>query len=147
MRIVEANNRGAALLAQLLKIWEDSVRATHLFLSAPEIERIKGYVPEALKVVTHLIIMEKEGVGPIAFMGIDGKSLEMLFISPEVRGQGLGKKLIDYGIKNYAINKVAVNEQNPQARGFYEHMGFQVYKRSETDEQGGPYPLLYMELR
>ena len=36
-----------------------------------------------------------------------------------------------------------MNEQNPQARGFYEHMGFQVYKRTELDEQGNPYPLIY----
>ena len=147
MKIAEVGDRNTALLERLLIIWGSSVKATHLFLSAPEIERIKGYVPEALKAIPHLIVGEKPNVGPIAFMGIDGKSLEMLFISPEVRGQGVGKTLIDYGIKNYAISKVAVNEQNPQARGFYEHMGFQVYKRSETDEQGGPYPLLYMELR
>ena len=41
---------------------------------------------------------------------------------------------------------VAVNEQNPLAKGFYEHMGFEVYKRTECDEQGNPYPLLYMRL-
>lgn len=46
----------------------------------------------------------------------------------------------------YSVNRLAVNEQNPQAKGFYEHMGFRVYKRSEMDEQGGPYPLLYMKL-
>ena len=31
-------------------------------------------------------------------------------------------------------------------KGFYEHMEFRVYKRTELDEQGNPYPLLYMEL-
>ena len=146
MKITELDDRDASLLGQLLNIWEDSVRATHLFLSDPEIEHIKGYVPDALKAVPHLIIGEKDSVGPVAFMGINGQSLEMLFISPEVRGQGLGKKLIRYGVENYNINKVTVNEQNLQASGFYEHMGFVVYKRSETDGQGNPYPLLYMEL-
>ena len=38
-----------------------------------------------------------------------------------------------------------VNEQNPQAVGFYEHLGFQTYKRTECDEEGNPYPLLYMK--
>ena len=38
----------------------------------------------------------------------------------------------------------SIKEQNPQAKGFYEHMGFQVYKRTDLDEQGNPYPLLYM---
>ena len=41
--------------------------------------------------------------------------------------------------------EVTVNEQNPQAGGFYEHLGFQTYKRTECDEEGNPYPLLYMK--
>ena len=41
--------------------------------------------------------------------------------------------------------EVTVNEQNPQAVGFYEHMGFAAYKRTDLDEQGNPYPLLYMK--
>lgn len=69
----------------------------------------------------------------------------MLFISNESRGQGIGKQLLQYGIENYSINELAVNEQNPLARGFYEHMGFEAYKRTELDEQGNPYPLLYMK--
>ena len=44
------------------------------------------------------------------------------------------------------LMKSVLNEQNPQAIGFYEHEGFRVYKRTETDEQGNPYPLLYMKL-
>lgn len=51
------------------------------------------------------------------------------------------------GIENYSVNKLAMNEQNPLARGFYEHMGFCVYKRTDYDEQGNPYPILYMELK
>ena len=70
----------------------------------------------------------------------------MLFISPEERRKGLGKRLLQYGVENYGVKRLAVNEQNPQAKGFYEHMGFRVYKRTELDEQGNPYPLLYMEL-
>ena len=50
----------------------------------------------------------------------------------------------EYGAEHYGIREVTVNEQNPQAVGFYEHMGFVTYKRTDRDEQGGPYPLLYM---
>ena len=32
-------------IAELVRVWESSVRATHLFLSESEIDRIKGYVP------------------------------------------------------------------------------------------------------
>lgn len=91
-----------------------------------------------------MLIAEDESGRPVAFMGVETGSLEMLFIAPEERGKGLGKRLIQYGIKNYSVEKLTVNEQNPQAKGFYEHMGFQVYKRTDLDEQGNPYPLLYM---
>lgn len=53
---------------------------------------------------------------------------------------------MDYGMTEYSINELGDNEQNRQAKGFYEHMGFQVFKRTETDEQGMPYPILYMKL-
>ena len=69
-----------------------------------------------------------------------------MIITPKERGKGLGKQLIQYGIEKYSVKSLAVNEQNPQAKGFYEHMGFQVYKRTDCDEQGNPYPLLYMRL-
>ena len=94
-------------------MWEASVRATHLFLSGTEIRRIKEYVPEALAAVSHLVVAERDGT-PVAFMGIERTTLEMLFIAPGEQGRGLGRKLIQWGIQTYGVNKLAVNEQNPQ---------------------------------
>ena len=144
MQIVEVHDKTQALIEILLDIWEDSVRATHIFLSEKAIMDIKAYVPQAIQGVEHLIIAQDENGKIVAFMGIDGDRLEMLFLSPVVRGKGLGKSLLQYGIEHYAIREVTVNEQNPQAVGFYEHMGFVTYKRTDCDEEGGPYPLLYM---
>lgn len=140
------SERNAELLTELLKIWKKSVQATHLFLSSDEINKIKEYVPEALKNVKHLLIAEKTFKDPIAFMGIENKRLEMLFLLPSKRGKGIGKEMIEYGVKNYEIWEVTVNEQNPQAVDFYEHLGFKTYKRTDFDEEGNPYPLLYMKL-
>ena len=145
MKIYEVKDR-TQIMNTILKIWEASVRETHLFLSDAEIAQIKEYVPQAINGVTHLIITENEVGKPVAFMGTEKERLEMLFLSPEERGRGTGKKLIQYGIQNYGIREVTVNEQNPQAVGFYEHMGFETYKRTEFDEEGNPYPLLYMKL-
>lgn len=146
MKIIEVKDRTTLLIDQLLKVWESSVKATHLFLSGDEIENIKKYVPQALKEIPCLTIVENESQLPVGFMGIAGQHLEMLFISHEERGKGLGKELLRYGIEKYSVNDLAVNEQNPLAKGFYEHMGFKVYRRTECDEQGNPYPLLYMRL-
>ena len=146
MNIYESTERDSALIERLTSIWEASVRATHLFLSHSEIAEIKKYVPQALSEIPHLVVAETADGNPSAFMGIADRKLEMLFISPAERGKGLGKKLINYGINVFSVNEVTVNEQNSPARGFYEHMGFSAYKRSELDEQGGRHPILYMRL-
>ena len=146
MKIYEVKERDNQLLSILLIIWENSVRATHLFLSDEEVNHIKEYVPQALSGVEHLIVAEKENSTPVAFMGVENTQLEMLFLSPEERGKGRGKRLIEHGTKKYGIQEVTVNEQNTQAVEFYKHMGFETYKRTENDEEGNPYPLLYMKI-
>lgn len=134
------------LMETLVELWEASVRATHHFLSDDEVRQIKTYVPQALNGAAHLLIAENEAGEPIAFLGTENHRLEMLFLSPAVRGKGIGKELLQYGIENYEIRELTVNEQNPQAVGFYDHMGFQTYKRTDCDEEGNPYPLLYMKM-
>ena len=120
MKITEAANRNQNVINHLVNVWEASVRATHLFLS------------DDLAGVTHLIIAEDENGAPIAFMGIENGTLEMLFVAPKERGKGVGKRLILYGIERCGVERLAVNEQNPQAKGFYERMGFQVYSTNKA---------------
>lgn len=78
MKIIAKKDRTPQLIDKLLKVWENSVRATHKFLSNEEILEIKKYVPQAID--------------------------------------------------------------------FYEYMRFKVYQRNELDDQGKPYPVLYMRL-
>lgn len=78
-------------------------------------------------------------------MGIENNFLEMLFVLPEERRKGIGLALLKYGIEKYGIDELSVNEQNQQAKLFYEAMGFVTYKRTELDEQGNPFPILYMK--
>lgn len=144
MNIDEVRERSPELIQRLTAVWEESVRATHLFLSEEEIRRIREYVPQALSGVAHLVIAEREPGRPAAFMGVENGRLEMLFLAPNERGGGLGRRLLEYGMDRYGVREVTVNEQNPQAVGFYLHMGFVPYKRTERDEEGGPYPLLYL---
>lgn len=145
MIIKEVTERTSVLTEQLIKVWESSVRATHDFLSEDEILRIKEYVPQAINGVEKLIIAENEGI-ICAFMGLENGRPEMLFIAPDERGHGLGRQLITLAVEKYNVTELTVNEQNRSALGFYGHMGFNAYKRTETDEEGGPYPLIYMRI-
>lgn len=139
IKISVIRNRTPQTIASLLCVWERSVRATHDFLSDAEIRRIRAYVPQALQGVQHLIAAK-------SVAGVENRRIEMLFVAPERRGAGIGKALLRYAVRAFGADEVTVNEQNAQAVGFYEHMGFTAYRRTDTDEQGGPYPLLYMRL-
>ena len=88
-------------IAELVRVWDSSVRATHLFLPESEIDRIRGCVPQALRQVQHLIVATEDGV-PVAFAGVDGCKLEMLFVAAENRGRGIGAKLLRYAIERFA---------------------------------------------
>ena len=66
MRITEPAIREQTLIDQLLVIWEGAVRQTHDFLSAAEIEAIRAYVPQALREVPHLAVLENEAGAPAA---------------------------------------------------------------------------------
>ena len=146
VRRIDPASRDQELVSALLDLWEASVRATHHFLSDAAIRQIAGYVPQALREVPLLAVAYDAQGRAVGFMGAAGEKLEMLFLAPSARGQGLGRQLLRYGIAQWGIRSLDVNEQNPQARGFYEHMGFYVSGRSETDGQGQPYPLLSMTL-
>ena len=146
MKIEKVEERTPELIQELVAVWESSVRATHLFLSDPEVKKIKEYVPEAIGQVPLLFVAYSDEGPAVAFMGIDGESLEMLFVAAECRGQGVGRALLVPALEQLGVRELAVNEQNPQAVGFYEHLGFEVFKRTDVDQQGDPYPLLYMRL-
>ena len=143
LRIV--SDRTPELVERLVDVWERSVRATHTFLSEAEIAEIKPFIPQAIAGVETLVVAER-GDAPVGFMGVQDGRLEMLFLDPEVRGHGLGRQLLEYGIEQLGVTELTVNEQNPQAVSFYEHLGFAAYRRTELDEEGRPYPLLYMRL-
>ena len=66
---------------------------------------------------------------------------------PDHKGKGIGKALFNHAVDQYKIDKVDVNEDNPEAVRFYEYMGFVTTSRSELDGLGKPFPILRMELK
>lgn len=144
--IEQAVSRNPIETKKLLYIWEHSVKATHLFLTEDDIAMLIPQVKSGIEEVDKLMVAKDKSGEPIGFMGIGNSKIEMLFISPEHFGMGIGTLLINYAINVLEANRVDVNEQNQQALGFYKHSGFEVYDRFETDEQGNPFPILHMKL-
>ncbi|VXA79035.1 MULTISPECIES: acetyltransferase [Aeromonas] len=142
MKIEQAKTRDHPTL---ISLWEASVRATHHFLPEAEIDVLKPLILEHYFAAVDLVCARDE-TGIAGFCGVHDGNIEMLFLAPEARGRGIGRLLVAHAISRQGATRVDVNEQNAQALGFYQRMGFVVTGRSPLDGQGKPYPLLHMVL-
>lgn len=130
---------------RIMEIWESAVNATHDFLAEEDFNYFKEAIPRDYlpHLEVYLITENNESKG---FASVAEGNLEMLFIHNDTRGKGYGKTLYQFMKEKTGLTKVDVNEQNPQAIGFYEKMGFKKTGRSEKDGSGKNYPLIHMSL-
>jgi putative acetyltransferase len=128
-------------------LWERSVRATHDFLPEDDIQRLLPLVRDTYLPMPALDVwVFEDSQGLAGFIATGGHNVEMLFIDPDRRGQGIGRQLLEHARARHDTLTVDVNEQNPQAVGFYLHYGFIQVARSPLDGEGKPFPLLHMAL-
>src|SRR5262249_10981405 len=133
-------------LPRVVEVWEASVGATHHFLTEANIQFFKSLVDDDLSQV-EILAGVRDGDGQIiGFIGVQGTEVEALFIHPEWRGQGIGRRLLTYAVETLGATEVDVNEQNDQAVGFYRRMGVEVVGLSAEDGLGPPFPLLHMRV-
>jgi len=131
---------------QLIDIWQASVTASHHFISQSYINELRPLILEHYFDAVQLQCAINTSGEILGFIGTSEGNIEMLFILPEFFGKGIGSLLTQHAISEFGITKVDVNEQNSNALGFYQQMGFIVKSRSELDGQGKPLPLLHMSL-
>ncbi|MFI0472682.1 GNAT family N-acetyltransferase [Halomonas sp. HMF6819] len=130
----------------LIALWEASVRATHDFLAEEDLLMLKPLIFEQFFDALTLRVAKAPNGEILGFSGVAAGKLEMLFIAPSARGKGIGQALVEYARREQGVSRVDVNEQNEQALGFYQRLGFTVLDRSPLDGLGKPYPLLHMAL-
>ncbi len=130
---------------QVLTIWEKSVLATHSFLASPDFEEIKELVSSINFGDFQVFCLTNKNIVS-GFIGVADKKIEMLFLDPKYFGQGLGQKLLNFAVKELNADKLDVNEQNTKALKFYQKSGFEIFERTDKDDQGRSYPLLRMKL-
>ena len=130
---------------KIMEIWVSAVKATHDFLAEEDFNYFKEAIPRDYlpNLEVYLITENDEAKG---FASVAEGNLEMLFIHNDSRGKSYGKKLYEFMKEKTGLTKVDVNEQNPQAIGFYEKMGFKKTGRSEKDGSGKDYPIIHMSL-
>ncbi|MGG7982023.1 acetyltransferase [Klebsiella aerogenes] len=127
----------------IIQIWKSSVDATHDFLTTHDRQEIEKEVVGFFSETPVWVATNDEDL-PLGFMFLHDGHLEALFVDAAARGLGVGNQLISHALALHPDLSVDVNEQNQQAVGFYQHLGFQVSGRSGQDSQGRPYPLLHL---
>lgn len=104
--------------SELMKVWESSIKATHHFLKEGDYLFYKKIIPKDFLPNLDLYVLGDIVVK--GFMAVNGNQLEMLFIDAEYRGNGYGKKLLQYALHQLGVTNVDVDEQNEQAVDFTE---------------------------
>ena len=127
------------------ELWEVSVRVTHDFVTEADLDVFRPLVRASFGEIAQLAGLRTDDGLLIGFIGVEDGNVEMLFLDPAYRGHGGGSLLLEHAFAHFAATSVDVNEQNPQAIGFYEHHGFTQVSRSETDSTGKPYPILHLK--
>jgi len=133
-------------MAELLAVWEASVRATHDFLSERDIQAYRALIGgQYLHSLNLFCIKEENSI--VGFIGLQGRLIQMLFIHPHYMSRGLGKAFVKFAVDKHSAREVDVNEQNTKALGFYQSLGFKAFDRFEIDDAGKPYPILSLSLK
>jgi putative acetyltransferase len=130
---------------RVVTVWRDAVDATHDFLTAEDRCAIDAEVQQFLP-QSPLWLAVDQADRAIGFMGLADSHMEALFIDPAFHGIGIGSAMVAHALGLHPIVTTDVNEQNPQAVGFYERLGFVRTGRSPIDDQGRAYPLIHMRL-
>ncbi|PZR12220.1 MAG: GNAT family N-acetyltransferase [Flavobacterium psychrophilum] len=128
---------------RIMEIWESAVRATHDFLAEEDFIYFKEVIPKDYLPNLEVFLLIENGE-PVGFSSASEGNLEMLFVHNDYRGKGYGKILFQFMKEKHSVTKVDVNEQNHQAIGFYEKLGFRKAGRSEKDGSGKDYPIIHM---
>ncbi len=131
---------------RVVDIWRRSVDATHDFLTPQDRQAIEAEVVGFLPAAALDLALDASG-RPQAFMLLDGSHMKALFVDPDARGAGVGRALVEEALRRHPDLTTDVNEQNAQAVGFYERMGFERTGRSDRDGQGRAYPLIHLRHR
>ena len=127
----------------LVGVWRRAVEATHDFLGPDDVRELETAVRDEYLGAADLTVAEGDG-RVVGFVGTVGHRVEMLFVDPALHGRGTGRALLDAVGRGLPVVELDVNEQNPGALAFYRALGFEVTGRSETDDQGRPFPLLHL---
>lgn len=129
----------------LTDIWFEASRLVHGFLGEAKLREHRQLVSDIYlpKAETWVACLEGRQVG---FMSLLDSFVGGLFVSPEVQNRGLGRALIDHGLRQKGALQLDVYALNQIACRFYRKLGFVETERRSHDKEGLPFEEISMTL-
>lgn len=123
-------------LIPVMKIWLDTNIHAHYFVPKEywinNYTRVKELLPEA----TIYVYEEKKKV--LGFIGLMHNHIAGIFVKEAAQSKGIGRELMNYAKKKYAVLTLAVYQKNTHALAFYERENFVIQEEhldAETNEK------------
>lgn len=131
-------------LEPCLDIWRRASRAGHPFLATEELVGDEVLVRDVYMPMAETWVAAEEGETVIGFIALLEAFIGGLFVAPERHGEGVGRALVLHAADICGDLGVEVYEANNAARLFYSRLGFTETGRRESDDNGRPFPLIWM---
>ncbi|MCQ2910582.1 MAG: GNAT family N-acetyltransferase [Clostridia bacterium] len=121
---MDIESRDENLVNEILGVYEKSIEHLNGVMPKESMEEIKSNTEKMIKNIENLIIVKNDEENIIGFMGCENENLEMLYLHPDYKNQGIGKELINIAINNHNVNKAHIVKINTDGIDFCRHMGF-----------------------
>lgn len=121
---MDIESRDENLVNEILGVYEKSIEHLNGAMPKESMEEIKNNTEKMIKNIENLIIVKNDEENIIGFMGCENENLEMLYLHPDYKNQGIGKELINIAINNHNVNKAHIVKINTDGIDFCRHMGF-----------------------
>ena len=105
-------------------IWLDTNITAHYFISAQYWKSNFELVKELLLQATVYVYEDNQEI--LGFIGLNDEYIEGIFVSDEMRSQGIGKLLLDFVKNRKAKLSLNVYQKNIRAIHFYQREGFAI---------------------
>ncbi|MFB7291977.1 GNAT family N-acetyltransferase [Actinacidiphila glaucinigra] len=133
---------------------EDADAITAVFLASREAampwlprlhsdEETRWWVANVVLEQCRVWLAEEPGTGAaVGFAALGGDWLEHLYLRPDMRGRGIGTRLLDEVVRHHPDGPLSLHvfRRNTAARAFYERRGFRAVPGSggTENEEGEP---------
>ncbi len=137
IQIRDAQEGDAPAVADILR---NATRAAYQFMAWPHTDKdFDDFVDNSMSRWDRVRVACRDDGSIVAFMCLEGRLIDQLFVQPDHQKQGIGGRLID-DAKSICPKGLSIFtfQANKPARAFYERHGFRAVAFGVSEAEGEP---------